>query len=117
VVAIRDHVAGTGRHRISERWHLDPDCQAVVDAGDCRITNGAAEVWMLPASPASLRLEDGWVSRRYGVKVPSTVIVFEQDAELPFSLSYVFAGARLDQHARTEAMAALERAASSSKGE
>ncbi|HEX8028078.1 MAG TPA: hypothetical protein VF491_06435, partial [Vicinamibacterales bacterium] len=81
-------------------------------------TNGSTEVWMLPVTPAlSLRLEDGWVSRSYGVKSASTVIVFEQDAELPFSLSYIFAGARLDSHARTGAIAALERAASSSKGE
>ena len=73
---------------------------------------------MLPAEPRPRsRLEDGWVSKRYGVKTPSKVIVFDRDAELPFSLSYVFADARLDFRARADALAALERAAISSKGE
>ena len=41
-------------------------------------------------------VEDGWVSKSYGVKTPTMVIVFDRDAELPFSLSYIFADARLD---------------------
>jgi hypothetical protein len=62
-------------------------------------------------------VEDGWVSRSYGVKTPTRVIMFNHDAELPFSLSYIFADARLDFSARADAMVALERAANSSKGE
>ena len=74
---------------------------------------------MLPAEPATamFTLEDGWVSKSYGVKTPSKVIVFDHDTELPFSLSYIFADARLEFSARASAMAALDRAADSSKGE
>jgi hypothetical protein len=74
---------------------------------------------MLPAVPAGamFTVEDGWVSKSYGVKTPTMVIVFDHDAELPFSLSYIFADARLDVSARADAMAALEHAANSSKGE
>ena len=117
VVAFKDGVAGTGRHRVRERWHLDPECQVTIHEGDCRISTGSKEIWMLPAEPATFTVEDGWVSKRYGVKTPSKVIVFDRDAELPFSLSYVFADTRLDFRARADALAALERAAISSKGE
>jgi hypothetical protein len=119
LVAFRDAVAGTGRRRVTERWHLDPGCKVTIHEGDCRIASGSKEFWMLPADPAAsmFTLEDGWVSKSYGVKTPTMVIVFDHDAELPFSLSYIFADARLEQPARADAMAALERAASSSKGE
>jgi len=119
LAAFRDGVAGIGRRRVTERWHLDPECQVAIHDGDCRITSAAKEIWMLPAEPAAamFTLEDGWVSKSYGVKTPSKVIVFDHDAELPFSLSYIFADARLEFSARASAMAALERAANSSKGE
>ena len=118
LVAFKDGVAGTGRRRVTERWHLDPECQVTIHEGDCRITSGSKEIWMLPEPAAVMfELEDGWVSKSYGVKDPNKVIVFDHDAELPFSLSYVFADARLEFRARADAMAALERAAISSKGE
>ncbi len=74
---------------------------------------------MLPAKPAAamFTLEDGWVSKSYGVKTPTKVVVVDCDAELPFSLSYIFADARLEWSARGDAVAALEHAARSSKGE
>jgi len=119
LVAFKDAVAGTGRRRITARWHLDPECKVTIHEGDCRIASGSKEFWMLPAVPAGamFTVEDGWVSKSYGVKTPTAVIVFDHDAELPFSLSYIFADARLDFRARADAMAALEHAANSSKGE
>jgi uncharacterized heparinase superfamily protein len=119
IVAFRDRVAGTGRHRITTRWHLDPACDVSRHDNDFRITSGGSETWMLPVepAPASFKVEDGWVSSSYGVKVECKVVVFDVEAELPFSLSYVFAAARLDVPARAAAMAALTRAASSSEGE
>lgn len=110
LLAARDRVDGTGSHRVTWRWHLDPGCTASLDGDDCRLTTGSGTFWMLTASalPAPLRLEEGWVSKSYGVKTPTQVIVLDTDGPLPVSISYVFADARLDRTARAEALNALE---------
>lgn len=120
LVAVADRVEGAGRHRATWRWHLDPDCSAAIDGGDCRIDVGSQQLWMLPAGtvPGELRLEDGWASSGYGVKRPTQVIVLESEGALPITFSYLFAEARLDPAARALALTALAHAgAQSSQGE
>ncbi len=109
LLAVQDRIEGLGVHRVTSRWHLDPSCTATVEGGDCRITVGVRDFWMLAASPATstFRVEDGWVSKGYGVKASAPVIVLDADCRLPMSFSYVFADARLDLPARAEALTAL----------
>ena len=81
LVGIADRVEGQGRHRVTWRWHFDPACGASIDNGDCRIAVAGRDVWMLHGSelPGPMRIDDGWVSKSYGVKSPARVIVRGRD--------------------------------------
>ena len=109
LLAIRDRVDGSGAHRLTWRWHLDPSCDVTIDGGDCRISTATGVVWMLPAEtpPSAFRLEEGWVSASYGVKTATKVIVMDLHQPVPVSFSYLFTDARLDGDARTRAISAL----------
>jgi hypothetical protein len=54
------------------------------------------------------RLEKGWVSPSYGVKVPTHVVVLQAEANLPVSLRCVFADTRLSAGERQAAIDELE---------
>ncbi len=112
LLAVSDRVDGIGAHRVTWRWHLDPQCTVAIDGGDCRISHGRREFWMLPASaaPAPLRIDEGWVSPGYGVKTETRVIVLEAECAMPVSFSYIFADTRLDSSARARALHALAEA-------
>ena len=87
-VAFTDHVEGTGTHRLTWRWHLDPACSATIEDGDVRIASGGQTFWMLPLEAAgALRLSEGWVSKSYGVKIATAVIGREAEGPLPIRLS------------------------------
>jgi uncharacterized heparinase superfamily protein len=110
LVALRDEITGTGRHRVTWRFHLDPACRATLDDGDCRLNTPTAELWLMPVGqpPAALRITDGWVSKSYGVKTPTQVVMVDAELALPVSFSYLFADARLAGPARAHAAAALQ---------
>jgi uncharacterized heparinase superfamily protein len=109
LLAVRDHVQGTGTHRVTWRWHLDPSCDADIEGSDCRISTPRGVLWMLPADtpPGGVRLEDGWVSVSYGVKTATKVIVLELSVALPVSFAYLFTDARLGGADRARAISAL----------
>jgi uncharacterized heparinase superfamily protein len=107
LLAVADRVEGAGRHTVTWRWHLDPACRVAAESGDFRITSAGGEVWLLPVVPASIRLEDGWVSASYGVKTPTKVLVLEMTGALPVRFDYVFSDTRLDGAGRSHAMSAL----------
>lgn len=112
ILAIHDRVGGGGRHRVTWRWHLDPSCRASLDGQDCRLQTPNATLWMMPVGsvPAALRLDEGWVSKSYGVKTPTQVLVADAHVGLPTSCSYVFSDTRLDEAARIQALTALHEA-------
>jgi hypothetical protein len=108
-VLIRDSLAGPGEHGIVWRFHLDPAVTAGIDAGDVCLSGAAGTSWLLPDLPAAFEvsLEPGWVSPSYGVKVPTTVLVWRASARLPVVGSYLFAESRLAPDERTSAVLAL----------
>lgn len=110
LLAVADRVDGSGHHTVTWRWHLDPACAASTDSGDIRLSTSRGDLWMLPAAPASIRIEDGWVSASYGVKTPTKVLVLQLAGALPLSFDYVFSDARLDGAGRSRAMSALAEA-------
>jgi uncharacterized heparinase superfamily protein len=110
LLVVADRVEGAGRHSVTWRWHLDPACGVSADAGDIRISTPRGDVWMLPAAPAPIRIDDGWVSASYGVKTPTKVLVLEVAGALPVSFDYVFSETRLDGTGRSRAMSALAEA-------
>jgi len=105
LVAVRDRVTGAGRHRVTWRWHLDPACEATLDGDDCRLRTPTAEIWLMPVGrpPSELRITEGWISKSYGVKTPTKVVMVDAEVTLPVSFSYLFADTRLDDGARAHA--------------
>ena len=102
-VAIRDTVGGAGVHRLVWRFHLDPALEAAIEGDAVRITHGTRAVWFWPLAlppAAGLRLEDGWVSPSYGVKLATSVIVIEATTAVPTSALYLFSEDSLDADAR-----------------
>jgi hypothetical protein len=92
-VAIRDVVEGQGTHRLVWRFHLDPALRATVKDGRARLQRDDRAAWFLPLglpANAALRIEDGWVSPSYGIKLPTSVVVVEATAGVPTSAVYLF---------------------------
>jgi hypothetical protein len=109
-VLVRDRLDGAGEHALVWRFHLDPRVIAHIEvAGDLgdpgdpgdnavRLACDGRDVWLLPDAAAArftLSLQPGWVSPSYGVKVPTTVVVWETRARLPVEASFLFAESRL----------------------
>src|SRR5207247_1580596 len=90
---VHDLLDGSGEHSLVWRFHLDPAVSARIDAEDVRLTCGDGEVWLLPDAPHGLMLslQPGWVSPSYGVRLPTTVVVWETTARLPLVASFLFA--------------------------
>ena len=76
-----------------------------------RLACDGRDVWLLPDAAAArftLSLQPGWVSPSYGVKVPTTVIVWETTARLPIAASFLFVESRLSGAERAEASESLK---------
>jgi uncharacterized heparinase superfamily protein len=97
-VALRDSFAGIGRHRFVWRFHLDPAVRPELEADGVRLTGAGQAVWLWPLTlprTASLRIEPGWISPSYGIKLSTSVIVLEVTAESPLAVAWLFADAPL----------------------
>ena len=118
LVLVSDFLDGAGEHALVWRFHLDPRVIAHVEVAgdvgdpgnnDVRLACDGRDVWLLPDAAAArftLSLQPGWVSPSYGVKVPTTVVVWETRARLPVAASFLFAESRLSG---TERAAVAER--------
>ena len=109
-VLIEDEIAGSGRHDLVWRFHLDPAVTAAIDDDEVRLSGDGGVVWVMPIASGgalSLSLEDGWVSPSYGVKVPATVLVWSGRVSMPSAASFLFAAERLPREERAEAAAGL----------
>jgi hypothetical protein len=110
VVVVRDSLTGRGVHNLVWRFHLDPDVSARLEGCDVRLTSGQREVWLLPnrtAAAFSASLEEGWVSPRYGVKRPTTVVVWRVKTAMPLTAACVFAASRLTPSEREQVLTDL----------
>jgi uncharacterized heparinase superfamily protein len=91
-VAITDCLAGRGGHEIVSRFHLDPSVVAESFHGGVRLSSrGRMLACRIDADPSfTMSIEASWVSPRYGVKQPASVIVCRGIAAVPLTLSYTF---------------------------
>lgn len=91
-LVIRDRIDGSGSHTLTWRFHLDPEVTAEARGRDVRLVCGAQEFLLRSDLPQEfvLSLESGWVSPRYGVKVPAVVVVWHGRAMLPVTTSHSF---------------------------
>jgi hypothetical protein len=106
-VVVRDLVETAGAHTYVWRFHLDPDVVAAIDGDAVTMTSAGRRVWLLPDAVAArfvLTLEPGWVSPRYGVMAPTTVVTWRGDASHSFVASFLFADEPLDAAARARAI-------------
>jgi Heparinase II/III-like protein/Heparinase II/III N-terminus len=113
-VAVRDHVKGSGDHKLVWRFHLDPEITPAVDGTDVRLASPQGDAWLMAVdgtSGVTPKIEAGWVSPSYGIKVPAAVVVIETRAVLPVLASWLFADVRLGRDGRGAAVDDLVRAA------
>ena len=104
-VLVHDRIDGEGRHELVWRFHLDPSVAVDVDGGDVRLSRDGAQVWLLPdagAAALSLTCEDGWVSPSYGVKRPTTVVVWRGTVPIPMEASFLFTSTRVGAEERSQ---------------
>jgi hypothetical protein len=109
-VLVSDRLDGRSTPPLTWRFHLDPAVSAHADGYDVRLSRDSVEVWLLPVESApqlTLSLEGGWVSPSYGVKVPTTTVVWKGVMPLPAGMSFLFAERRLRRDERAEVAASL----------
>ena len=109
-VLVHDRVDGGGDHALVWRFHLDPAVTPEVEGRDVRLSRDGRTVWLLPddiAATFPLSIEPGWVSPSYGVKVPTTVLVWRTEVKGPIEASYLFAETRMSVTERSTVGEAL----------
>jgi len=87
---VRDVLEGSGKHRIDIRWNLGSDLE-LVQENLFRVKDTAHALVFLPAQSQDWAQEvrrESW-SPVYGEKVPTTVLNFGADVELPAEFSVV----------------------------
>ena len=83
---IVDRLSGTGTHRAVLRLHLHPEVHAkVVTPNVVQLRRPGGALRLQCSEP--LELTDGWVSPRYGVKLPARVLVVRRSGQLPFAIT------------------------------
>lgn len=91
---VRDVVEGTGRHRVSVRWHLAPELsQSSEQQLFFRFSDGRAGLGIVSAGGqewAVSRQEKVW-SPAYGRKEAASVLQFERETEFPAEIATVLA--------------------------
>ena len=86
VIDVVDEIQCSGHHRVERFWHFAEQCDVTLDDVRVFAVSGAAKI-SLHSEPAArgelLRGQTepigGWVSRRFGQKVPAATIVFTND--------------------------------------
>ncbi len=94
VLEIIDEIECRSAHRVERFWHFAEGCSVDVDRGVVRAeADGAGVALTAEAAGREPRLfrgstdpKGGWVSRRFGHKVPATTAVFADDIQGPTQL-------------------------------
>ena len=85
VIEVADMLRCDGAHTARRFWHFAEDCQVERTETGLRITTGRTQVTMdaleelekVEIHRAGSAEQGGWVSRRFGCKVPSTTVVWQ----------------------------------------
>ncbi len=82
-IVVKDILECLGPHLVQCYWHFSEGCNVVLEGAGLIATNAGASIKLLTADP-EIKFEiargkadppTGWVSRRFGVKVPTTTAV------------------------------------------
>jgi hypothetical protein len=83
-IEVADMLRCEGEHAARRAWHFAEDCVVEKHGDGLKIVSGRTEVIMMPLEPLE-RVEihrggtaeqGGWVSRRFGLKVPGTTVLW-----------------------------------------
>jgi hypothetical protein len=90
---VHDRLRAPTQHRYEARWHLSPEVQGLVEIRrEARqVTVVAPGLVLAVPEPAQVWLEDGWVSRSYGIRLPAPVVVVALDGTADADLVTVLA--------------------------
>jgi hypothetical protein len=85
IIEVSDMLRCDGEHVARRFWHFAEDCQVERTETGLKITTGKTQVLMEPFEEldrvemhrAGSAEQGGWVSRRFGHKVPSTTVVWQ----------------------------------------
>jgi hypothetical protein len=95
---VRDSVQGGGWRELTWRFHLDSRVNGRIEGTDVRLSSGTREAWvqLVPGgAPLALAFEPGWVSPRYGIRLPTQVLIASARVRLPAAAAFRFGVARL----------------------
>jgi hypothetical protein len=88
-VEIIDAVEGEGKRYVESLVHLAVGCRVGREGPyELSVKAGDRELTIEFEGAGALTVEDGWVSSRYGVREPATLIRATAHADLPVRLSY-----------------------------
>src|SRR5579864_5479518 len=82
--SIEDSVDGSGEHLVELFFHPGVPFNLHDDAVQLHAPRG--DVWLFGPPNASLRQEQGWISRGYGLREPAAVLVYALHASAPVRL-------------------------------
>lgn len=93
VFVIEDTVQAAGRHRYTWRFHLEPGATAILEGQDITIVSSGRTIHLVMVAPVPLavRIEEGWVSPSYGVRVRDTVLRADLECGGSALIQWVFA--------------------------
>jgi uncharacterized heparinase superfamily protein len=81
---IDDSLTGTGEHLVEVFFHPGVPFEVLEEGVRLRAPRG--DVWLFPPAGASLKVEPGWISKGYGLREPSQVLVYAVRGRVPIHL-------------------------------
>ncbi len=81
---VEDTIAGDGDHLVELFFH--PGVEFDVAERGIRLKAPRADLWLFAPAEATVRQEQGWISRGYGLREPATVVVYAVRRQMPLRL-------------------------------
>jgi hypothetical protein len=81
---IDDVLTGSGEHLAEVFFHPGVAFELHEDAAQLRAPR--ADLWLFPPAGTTFRMEDGWISRGYGLRMPAPVLVYALRGSVPLAL-------------------------------
>jgi len=82
---IEDHIKGTGAHLVQVFFHPGVPFD-VEDDRTVRLRAPRADVWLFAPERALFRVDEGWISKGYGLREPARVLVYAINGRTPMHL-------------------------------
>jgi hypothetical protein len=81
---IEDRLEGVGEHLVEVFFHPGVPFEVAEDSVCLHAPRG--DVWLFPPPATTLHVEDGWISRGYGLREPAKVLVYSKRGQVPMHL-------------------------------